>query len=267
MTDVELPAPTKPKRRLGLIIGFGTGGLIVFVAIVTVVLMVSLNVISSNGLPTNAAKRTLLTAHDISKISGVKIASDGVDAEIETHSLQSYVNENPAGSSNTVSPAKCADNLEGWMAWKSLDTPLYRGWKTDTIYESSNIIVESTSQYENGLQEARHFATVSAATAFMAAQRSWYQDCAMTTYLDPAHPKNNTTFHYAPISLNLGLDAVAEGSNDTGRGVPPHLIDVYLRNQNIVYVTELVTNTAPKHGIDKTSREILTAAAKKLASL
>jgi hypothetical protein len=272
MTDAEVPAaaPDGPQRdggHTGTFIGLGIGGLVVFVAIVTVVLMVSLSVIGSNGLPMAAAKRALLTAHDVLKISGVEIASDGVDSEIQTHSLQAYVRENPGDTSNTVTPAKCADNLEGWMAWKSLDTPSYRGWKTDTIYESSNIIVDSTASYENGLQEARHFATVAAATAFMSAQRSWYRDCTTTTYVDPAHPKDNSSFHYSPISLNLGLDTVAEGSTDSGRGIPPHLIDVYLRNQNIVYVTELVTNTAPQHGIDNTSREILTAAAKKLASL
>jgi hypothetical protein len=271
MTDVEAAAaPDGPEGRrshTGTVIGFGVAGLIVFVAIVTVVLMVSLSVIGSTGLPMLAAKRALLTAHDVLKISGVEIASDGVDAEIQTRSLQAYVRENPSDNSSTVTPAKCADNLEGWMAWKSLDTPAYRGWKTDTIYESSNIIVDSTSQYENGLQESRHFATVAAATAFMSAQRSWYRECATTTYVDPAHPRDTSRFHYSPIALNLGLDTVAEGSTDSGRGIPPHLIDVYLRNQNIVYVTELVTNTAPEHGIDKTSREIVTAAAKKLASL
>jgi hypothetical protein len=230
------------------------------------VLIVALGVLHSNGLPTAAARHALLNASDLSKIHGTEIAS-GLDGEVHAHTLQAYIKANPGDSSHTVTPASCADNLEGWMAWKSLDTPAYRGWKTDTIYESSNIVVDSTNDYENGLQEARHFATVSAATTFMNAQRGWYKSCARTTYKDPEDPTNNSAFRFSPLPLNLGLDSVVEGATVKGTGLPPHLIDVYLRNANIVYVTELVTNTAPQHGLDRVSLAIVTAAAKKLASL
>jgi hypothetical protein len=271
MTDTAPPAETspeaqQPKSRRGLFIGVAAGGLIVLAAIVTLVLVVSIGVIGQTGLPTSAAKRVLLSASDLAKIDGAQIAS-GVDSEVKTRTLQAYVRANPGDNSHTVTPAKCADNLEGWMAWKSLDTPSYKGWKTDTIYEAANIVVDSTTAYENGLQEVRHFATVSAATAFMSAERSWYSECANTSYLDPSHPKNDSAFHFTPIALNLGLDSIVEGSTDKGRNLPPHLIDVYMRNQNIVYVTELVTNSAPQHGIDAVSRAIVTAAAKKLGSL
>jgi hypothetical protein len=270
MTDTETPATPEeapaPRSRTGLFIGLAAGGVVVVAAIVTVVLMVALGVLGANGLPTSAAKRALLTASDLSKISGVQIAT-GRSATVRAHTLRAYVAANPGDSSNTVAPASCADNLEGWMAWKSLDTPSYRGWKTDTIYESSNIVVDSTAKYENGLQEARHFATVAAATAFMNAQRGWYRACATTTYADPESPAGDTVFHFTAIPLNLGLDSVVEGSTDTGASLPPHLIDVYLRNANIVYVTELVTNTAPQHGLDPVSLAIVKAAAKKLGAL
>ena len=271
MTDAGSPEvqpvePSSPGRSTKLYIGVGAGGVLVFGAIVTVVLMVALGVLGSNGLATSAAMRALLTGGDLSKISGVEIAT-GRSASVRAHTLQAYVAANPGDSSNTVAPASCADNLEGWMAWKSLDTPSYRGWKTDTIYEASNIVVDSTTKYENGLQESRHFATVAAATAFMSAQRGWYRTCATTTYADPESSAGDTVFHFTAIPLNLGLDSVVEGSTNKGASVPPHLIDVYLRNANIVYVTELVTNTAPQHGLDPVSLAIVSAAAKKLGAL
>jgi hypothetical protein len=228
--------------------------------------MVALNVLGSTGLPSGVAQRVLLNSNDLAGITGVEIAT-GSDSAVNKHTLQAYVTENPGDTSHTVTPAKCADNLEGWLAWKSLDTPAYRGWKTDVIYAASNIVVDSTSAYENGLQEARHFATVAAAAAFMSAQRGWYRECATSTYVDPGDPANDATYAFSPIALNLGLDAVLEGSTNRGKDLPPHLIDVYLRNQNIVYVTELVTNTAPQHGMDLVSLAIVTRAAKKLASL
>jgi hypothetical protein len=260
------PAALTPKSHTGRLIGLGIGGGVVFVAIVTVVLMVALSVIGSAGLPPGAAQRMLLTASDLARITGVEIAT-GRDSEVRKHSLQAYVKENPGDTSNTVSPAKCADNLEGWMAWKALDTPTYRGWNTDVIYEASNIVVDSTSSYENGLQESRRFATVAAATAFMNAQRGWYKECATSTYLDPGDSTNSVTYTFSPISLDLGLDSVIEGSTNKGKDLPPHLIDVYLRNQNIVYVTELATNSAPQRGMDPVSLAIVKTAAKKLASL
>ena len=271
MTDTAPPdesAPTAPppKSQTGRLVGLGVGGGIVFVAIVTVVLMVALGVLGSAGLPPGAAQRMLLTATDLAKISGVEIAT-GQDSEVRKHSLQAYVKENPGDTSNTVSPARCADNLEGWMAWKALDTPSYRGWKSDIIYEASNIVVDSTSSYENGLQEARRFATVAAAEAFMRAQRGWYKACSTSTYLDPGDSTNSVTYVFSPISLDVGLDSVIEGSTNKGKDLPPHLIDVYLRNKNIVYVTELVTNSAPQHGMDPVSLAIVKTAAKKLAAL
>ncbi len=266
-TDAAVPEPRPASSRPGLFIGLGALGGLAFIAIVTVVLMVCLDLVGSSGFPTAAAQRALLTASDLRGIDGVRIADDGVDAEVKTRSLQTYVRDNPGDTSHTVTPRHCADNLEGWMAWKSLDTPSYRGWKTDTIYEASNIVVDSTSNYENGLQEVRHFATVSAATAFVSAQRGWYRSCASTTYVDPDNAKNDSSFTFTPVALGLGLDSVVEGSTEAGRGLPPHLIDVYVRNRNIVYVTELVTNTAPQHGIDKTSLAIVTAAARKLGAL
>ena len=262
------PTPTtqSPKTHTGRVVGLGVGGGVVFVAIVTVVLMVSLSVIGSAGLPAGAAKRALLTGTDLATISGVELAT-GNDSAVREHTLQAYVKENPGDTSNTVIPAKCADNLEGWMAWKSLDTPSYRGWKSDVIYEASNIVVDSTSAYQNGVQESRRFVTVAAATAFMQAQRGWYKQCATSTYVDPGDATNDVTYRFAPISLNLGLDSVIEGSTNKGRDLPRHLIDVYLRNQNIVYVTELVTNSAPQLGMDAVSLAIVKKAAKKLASL
>jgi hypothetical protein len=67
--------------------------------------------------------------------------------------------------------------------------------------------------------------------------------------------------------VDLGLDAIAEGSTDHGENLAPHLVDVYLRNANIVYVVELVTNDPPQHGLDSVSLAIVRAAAKKLRSL
>jgi hypothetical protein len=260
------PAAQPPKSHTGRLVGLGVGGGVAFAAVVTVVLMVSLSVIGSAGLPAGAAKRVLLTGTDLATISGVEIAT-GIDSEVREHTLQAYVKQNPGDTSNTVSPATCADNLEGWMAWKSLDTPSYRGWKTDVIYEASNIVVDSTNSYENGIQESRRFVTVAAATAFMDAQRGWYKKCATSTYVDPGDAANDVTYQFSPISLNLGLDSVIEGSTNEGKDLPPHLIDVYLRNQNIVYVTELVTNSAPQRGMDRVSLAIVKKAAKKLASL
>jgi hypothetical protein len=264
--ESSAPETATPRSRTGLYLGLGVGGFLVFVAIVTVVLMTSLSVIGATGLPSGAARRALLTATDVSKIDGVRIDT-GRESAVRSSTLQAYVRANPGDSSHTVSPAKCADNLEGWMAWKSLDTPTYRGWKTDTIYAASNIVVDGTGDYQNGLQESRHFATVAAATAFMTAERGWYRDCATTTYSDPQDPSDDSSFRFSPISLNLGLDSVVEGSTNTGENVAPHLIDIYLRNANIVYVSELVTSTAPQHGMDKVSLAIVTAAADKLRSL
>jgi hypothetical protein len=272
MTDSAAPGdptPTTtqtPNRQTGRLVGLGVGGGIVFLAIATVVLMVSLSVIGSAGLPAGAAKRALLTGTDLATIRGVEIAT-GSDSVVREHTLQAYVKANPGDTSNTVLPAKCADNLEGWMAWKSLDTPSYRGWKTDVIYEAANIVVDSTSSYENGVQESRRFVTVAAATAFMQAQRGWYKDCATSTYVDPGDATNDVTYRFSPISLDLGLDSVIEGSTNKGKDLPPHLIDVYLRTQNIVYVTELVTNSAPQRGLDPVSLAIVKKAAKKLTSL
>jgi hypothetical protein len=237
----------------------------VYVAIATVVLMVTLNVLGSSGLPASAAQKVLLNSSDLAKVAGVEIAT-GRNSAIHKQTLQAYVKENPGDNTNTVSPAKCADNLEGWMAWKALDTPSYRGWKTDVIYEAANIIVDSTSAYENGIQQARRFATIGAATAFMAAQRGWYRECATSTYTDPNDSSDSVTYAFSPVSLDLGLDSVIERSTDTGTDLPPHLVDVYLRNKNIVYVTELVARSAPQHGLDRVSLAIVTAAAKKLAA-
>jgi hypothetical protein len=269
MTDTETQAeatPQPPKSRVGLFIGLGAGGVVVLAAIVTGVLIVSLGVIGSNGFPSAETKLALLDGSDLAKIKGVELAQ-GLQSEVKKTTLQGYIRENPGDDSHTVKPAVCADNLEGWMAWKSLDTPSYKGWKTDTIYEASNIVVDDTADYENGLQEVRHFATVGAATTFMSVQRNWYRQCASTTYVDPHNAKNDSAFDFSPISLNLGLDAIVEGSTDKGKDLPPHLIDVYMRNRNIVYVTELVTNQGPKQGMDKTSAAIVKAAAKKLGSL
>ncbi len=271
MTDTAAPAePTPdartPGKRTGLFVGLGIGGAVIFVAIVTVVLMVALSVLGSTGFPAAAAGRVLLNSSDLAGIDGVEIAT-GQDSVVNKRSLQAYIKLNRGDSPDIVSPAKCANNLEGWMAWKSLDTPAYRGWKTDVIFEASNIVVDSTQTYENGLQEARHFATVAAATAFVSAQRQWYRTCATTTYGDRLDPSHSATYAFSPIPLNLGLDAVIEGSTNKGTDIAPHLIDVYLRNQNIVYVTELVTNSAPQHGLDKVSLAIVKAAAKKLAQL
>jgi hypothetical protein len=271
MTDASVPPgpspePQPPKSRSGAFVAIGAGGVVVLAALVTLVLIVALGVVHSAGFSTGLARQSLLTQKDLAGLRGVEIAT-GSDGAVRSHSLEQYIHGNPTDDSHTVAPAKCADNLEGWMAWKALDTPAYRGWKTDTIYEASNIVVDATTNYENGLQEVRHFVNTAAATAFVSAQRGWYRDCAHTSYSDPEDPGDDSSFTFAPIPLDLGLDSVVEGSTDTGQSLPPHLIDVYLRNQNIVYVTELVSTSSPRQGMDPVSLSIVKAAAKKLRSL
>jgi hypothetical protein len=146
-------------------------------------------------------------------------------------------------------------------------TPSYPGWKRDTVYQATNIVVDSASSFGPDIQQSRNFASVAAATAFMDAERSWYRECAVASYTDPADAGSTATYAFAPLSANLGLDAIVEGSTDRGRYAPPHLVDVYLRNRNIVYVLEIATNHDPAHGLDPVSSAIVDAAANKLKSV
>jgi hypothetical protein len=98
-------------------------------------------------------------------------------------------------------------------------------------------------------------------------QRTWYRDCATVTYSDPNSKSDDATYAFAPVSVDLGVDSVVEGSIDRGKNVPPHLVDVYLRTKNIVYVTEIVTSTNPRNGLDRVTLGLLKAAAKNLREL
>lgn len=273
MSDTAVP-PSEPSTpvsssngpRRGVVIGVAAAGVIVLAAIVTLVLVVSLGILGDTPLPATDASKALLNSADLSTVTGARIAS-GRDTQTLKYSLQQYARENPVGSADTVSPARCASNVEGWMAWASLDTPSYRGWKSDTIYAAENIRVDSVADYGDDVQEARHFVTTAAATAFMSAQRAWYRDCATVTYSDPDDATNDATFAFAPIAAHLGLDSIVEGSVDRGSNVAPHLVDVYLRNQNIVYVTELVTSSNPRSGLDRVSQAVVLAAAKNVRGL
>jgi hypothetical protein len=271
MSDItpEDPVPQSlaaAKSRVGLWAGVGAAGVVVIAAIVTFVLVVSIGVLGGDRLPVSDTAKALLNTDDLAHLSGARISS-GRDTETTKYTLPEYARGNPVGSPHDVTPSKCADNLEGWMAWASLDTPSYRGWNNDVIYAAQNITVDAENDYGNNIQEARHFVTVAAAVAFMNAERGWYSDCAKATYTDSSDSTNDATFNFSPVGVNLGLDSIVEGSTDRGKYVAPHLVDAYLRNQNIVYVTEFITASAPQRGLDRVSLALLQAAATNLRGL
>jgi hypothetical protein len=260
-------APTSERSRVGLWIGVGAAGVIVLAALITLVLVVSIGILGGTPLPSSDTSKTLLDSSDLADVVGAKIVS-GRDTETRRYSLEQYVRENPVSSRDSVSPSRCADNLEGWMAWAALDTPTYRGWKSDEVFAAENIRVDAVADYGDDIQEARHFATVAAATRFMQVQRAWYRDCATVTYSDPGgSAADDATYAFSPVPVSLGVDAIVEGSTDRGKDVAPHLIDAYLRNRNIVYVTEIVTTKSPANGLDRVSLALLNAAAKNLRDL
>jgi hypothetical protein len=258
--------PPEPAHRTGLWVGVGAAGLVALAALVTLVLIVALGVLDDGLLPSSAASRALLTTADVASLSGVSIAHGG-DSKVTKSTLHAYVKNNPTTDPSTVMPSRCADNLEGWMAWAPLDTPSYRGWNHDVIYAATNIVVDSVSDYGYNIQQSRRFISVAAATQFMSAQRSWYHECGHASYTDPSDSDNNATYDFSPLPVDVGLDSIIEGSTDRGKYAPPHLIDVYLRNRNIVYVTEVATNSAPRDGLDRVSLAIVRAAATKVGDL
>ncbi len=263
LTDPE-PAPL--TERTGFRVAVGAVSLAALAALVTFVLVVSLGVIGGGLLPATAAARALLTSADVRHLAGVEIESGGRTG-VTRSTLEAYVRRNPVGDPGSVRPARCAANIEGWMAWAALDTPSYIGWKHDSVYAATNVVIESAQDFGPGIQQSRNFATVAAATAFMNAERSWYAECGTASYSDPSTPSDSATYAFAPLSVNLGLDSIVEGSTDRGRGAPAHLVDVYLRNRNIVYALEIATNHDPARGLDRVSLAVLNAAAKKLGSV
>ena len=268
-TPADQPTPVSPAStttRPGWLIPVAAAGTVLVAGVVTLVLIVSLSVIGSGPLPSAASARALLTAADVRNIPGVEIDNGGGNG-VTRSSLATYVKNNPLADPATVRPSQCAENLEGWLAWAALDTTTYSGWKRDSLYQARNIVVDSTTDFGPEIQQSRNFVTVAAATAFMNAQRAWYRQCAVARYIDPGKAGNSATFAFAPIPVRVGLDSIVEGSTDHGRDAPPHLVDVYLRNRNIVSVFQLTTNTNPAHGLDPVSLAILRAAANKLRSV
>jgi len=262
------PAPglVSPASRRGFWIAVGGAGVVVLAAFVAFVLVIALGVINRSVLPAPAAARALLTASDVRGVPGVGIDNGGRNG-VQKSSLPAYVARNPVLDRSIVHPSMCADDLEGWMAWAALDIPSYPGWKHDTVYQASNIVVDAASSYGPDIQQSRNFASVAAATAFMSAERAWYRRCAVATYTDPSDHSNSATYAFSPVTVAIGLDSIIEGSSDTGRYAVPHLIDVYLRNHNVVYVLEVATNHDPAAGLDRVSLGIVDAAAEKLRSV
>jgi hypothetical protein len=271
VTDTELPdestpAAPQPGKSAAFWVGIGAAAFVVLAAVVTVVLIVAIGVLRNGALPPAAASTALLTARDLAHVAGTGIAI-GRNSEITKSSVPAYVLKNGLGDPSTVTPSGCADNLEGWLAWAALDTPSSPGWKHDVIYAANNIIVDSATEYGDNIQQARHFVSAAAATAFMNAQRSWYRECASATYADGTDSNHTSSFNFSPLPVKLGLDSIIEGSNDTGRNLPPHLVDLYLRNRNIVYVLEIATTHSPKDGLDTVSLGIVRAAENKVGGL
>ncbi len=263
-SDDAANAPSEPRRRTGFWVAIGAAGTVAVAALATFVLIVAIGVLRDAALPTAAASRALLTANDLAHVPGVGIS---VGSHISKSGLPAYVKKNPLGDPRAVTPSRCAENLEGWMAWAALDTSSSPGWKHDVIYAATNIIVDTAPDYGNNIQQSRRFVSAAAATAFMRAQRSWYSVCGNATYRDGDSPTKTASFNFAPIALNLGLDSIVEGSNDRGNNLPPHLLDVYLRNRNIVYALEIVTPNPPQDGLDTASLALVRAAAKKIEGL
>jgi hypothetical protein len=245
-------------------VGIAAAASVVFVALVIFVLIAAIGILDGTALPPSAASTALLTKSDLANLPGAAIDT-GRFAEVLKASLPEYVRQNPVADPGGVTPSKCADNLEGWMAWAPLDTESSPGWKHDVIYSADNIVVDAVEGFRDNIQQARNFVSSAAAAAFMNAERSWYAECAKATYNEGGGA--TATFDFSPVAENLGLDSIVEGSDDTGGGVPRHLVDVYLRNRNIVYVLEIASEHAPKNGLDAVSTGIVTAAAMKLTGL
>jgi hypothetical protein len=264
--EVQPGASATASGRTGFWIAIGAVGLITTAALVTFVLVVALGVLDRGVLPASAAARALLTAADVGHIAGVEIDNSNKNGPTSS-SLPAYVAQNPVDTATTVHPSKCSANIEGWLAWASLDTPAYPGWRLDRIYQASNLVVTSVPNFSQGIQQSRSFDTVAAATAFMNAERGWYRECATASYSDPTHRPDAVTYAFAPLHIDVGLDSIIEGSTDRGLNTPPHLVDVYLRNRNIVTVLEVSTSHDPAQGLDRVSRLIIQAAAAKLRSV
>jgi hypothetical protein len=265
-SEVQPGAPVAAAGRTGFWIAVGAVGLVATAGLVTFVLVVALGVLDRGALPASAAARALLTAADVRHISGVEIDNSNKNGPTSS-TLPAYASRNPIDNANTVRPSACAANIEGWLAWASLDTPAYPGWRLDRIYQASNLVVTSVPNFSQGIQQSRSFDTVAAATAFMNAERGWYRECATASYSDPAHRPDAATYSFSPLQINVGLDSIIEGSTYRGLNTPPHLVDVYLRNRNIVTVLEVSTSNDPALGLDRVSRSIIQAAAAKLRSV
>ncbi len=263
---IDKPAPDPLTQRTSVRVALAAIALVALAALVTFVLVVSLGVIGGGLLPAGAAARALLTSSDVRHIAGAAVESGGRTG-VTKSTLQQYVRRNPVGDPASVQPSRCAANIEGWMAWAALDNASYAGWTRDTVYSAANIVIESAQDFGPGIQQSRNFATIAAATAFMNAERGWYAQCGTASYSDPSTPSDSATYAFAPVGLKLGLDSIVEGSTDHGRGAAPHLVDVYLRDRNIVYALEIATNRDPAKGLDRVSRAVVVAAANKLLSV
>jgi hypothetical protein len=248
-------------------LALGAAGVaVVVVAAVTISLVISPRVPPGAGIPVTATSKALLTANDLESLTGARIAVDSYSTVQET-TLQEYIEENPAGNSKSLQPSTCASKFEGSLAWAVTDTPSYSGWESDVIYEVDDVDTDSHHESVFRDQLVRHFATVAAATKFVSAERTSYRDCPTATYADSNDAQNDVTYHFTPVALHLGLDSIVEEGALQGQDVPPDAINVYLRNQNLVYELLVSANSVPQHGIDSATLAVVQAAARKLASL
>jgi hypothetical protein len=227
---------------------------------------ISPTILAGEGIPITLTSKALLTANELRSVKGARIAVDSYSNVQET-TLQDYIQENPEGASRAVHPSTCSSKFEGSLAWAVADTPGYSGWNSDVIYEVDDIDKDSAGQSAFRDQLVRHFATVSAATRFVAAERTSYRNCPVATYADSNDAQNDVTYHFTSVKLDLGLDSLIEQGVLQGQNVPPDALNVYLRNQNVVYELLLSTSSEPQHGIDPATLAVIKAAATNLAAL
>jgi hypothetical protein len=242
------------------------GVAVVLVAIFTLANVISPNILAGEGIPITLTSKALLTADDLRSVKGARIAIDSYSNVQET-TLQDYIKENPKGASRAVHPSTCSSKFEGSLAWAVADKSTYAGWDSDVIYEVDDIDTDSAGQSAFREQLVRHFATAAAATRFVAAERASYRDCPIATYADSNDAQNDVTYHFNPVTLNLGLDSLVEQGVLQGQNVPPDALNVYLRNQNVVYELLLSSGSEPQHGIDPATLAVVKAAAAKLTAL
>jgi len=258
-------APARSTVAAWVALGFA-GVAVVLVAILTLAQVISPTILAGEGIPITLTSKALLTANDLRSVKGARIAINSY-SNIQETTLQQYIEENPEGASRAVHPSKCSAKFEGSLAWAVADTPSYSGWDSDVIFEADDIDKDSSGQSAFREQLVRHFATVAAATRFVAAERASYRDCPVATYADSNDAQNDVTYDFTSVKLNLGLDSLVERGVLQGQHVPPDALNVYLRNQNVVYELLLSTSSEPQHGIDPATLAVVKAAAAKLAAL